>query len=282
VAVRGRRARDPGSREQGSEQRREQGSDRGPDITVYELVPLNRPSERRVKYEANVLFHPDGRVQLSTDVVQMLWGKSNPHAKKREQEFGDEEADTAREEGRSEQLYLRMFAKGPVGGRRPAEELILVAAEKGEPGAIVAGPVGRKEIRWPKVYVFRAAPFIRRLGIYGHVRCRARRVKLGLEDGRAVDAVAVDLRSPIEGSTDDVRECLQEWMERAEPGKGVPRKEFLDELKAIAAKKGVPITRRQVEDYVRSHRASLRQMGLEFVLSGKTTFKEVIRRADGR
>lgn len=232
-----------------------------------DLLPLWRTGEgRRVRQPANLLFHPDGRIQISTQAVEWLWGKENPFLKEDERKKPDE--------GIPKALYLRMFVQGRPGG--PPERLVLVEAEQGGKGVITANPVGRREVRWPVVYVARAARFVRQLGIFGHVRYAVHQARLG-KGRKKVRAIVADLTAkPMEGSRDDVHSCLEEWRSRAQPGTTVNREEFIKTLKDIAKERGVPLTRRQVEEYVRLHYDSLRRKGLKFVLSGKTTFKEVV------
>lgn len=224
---------------------------------------LQRASRKVVRQPANVLFHPDGRIQINSDAIQWLWPES-PHK------------DKSGEPSYPGPLRVRLFARWSREGARMADQLVVAAADSDDPNALVASPVGRREIRWPVVYVVRAARFMRELGIYGHVRYEAEKVYFDLRSGRQARALLVDLRKPVEGRKDDVAECLREWKAQAEPGKPVKRDEFLKQLKEVAARLGTVVTRRQLEDYVRSHKAQLRQLGVRFVLSGKMTFREVI------
>jgi hypothetical protein len=234
------------------------------------LRPLKRAGEgRRVRQPANLLFHPDGRIQISSQAVEWLWGKDNPF-------LTETEGEKSPDYGIPKALYLRMFVQGRPGG--PPERLVFVEAEKGGEGTITANPVGRREIRWPVVYVARAARFVRELGIFGHVRYAVRQARV-TKGGKEIRAIVADLTGrPMEGRRDDVYGCLEDWRERAQPGVPVSRDEFIRELKGIAKERGVPLTRRQVEEYVRLHYDSLRRRGFKFVLSGKTTFKEVVLR----
>jgi hypothetical protein len=229
------------------------------------LTLLARPPKGG--YPPNVLIHPDGRIQLNVGVVQFIWGRGNPHAKRDEK---GREVPTV-----PGTLYLRMYARGSTRPGARADSLVLVRAERGEPGAITANPVGRRDVHWPVVYVARAAAIMRALGIYGQVRLPAREITVETEDGRVVQAALVDLRNPMEGSLDDVGRCLRIWLEGAKPGQVVSRDEFLAQLREVASKEGVPLLRRQVEDYVIVHRDDLFRMGLEFVPSSKITFREV-------
>lgn len=223
---------------------------------------LHRESRKVVRQPANVLFHPDGRIQINSDAMEWLWPES-PHR------------DRSGEPTYPGPLRVRLFARWPKEGGRTADRLVVVAADPDDPNALVASPVGRREVRWPVVYVVRAARFMRELGIYGHVRYEAAKVFFQLRDGRQARALQVDLRKPVEGRLDDLLECLREWKAQAEPGKPVRRDEFLKQLGEVARRLGTVITRRQLEDYVRSHKNQIRQLGIRFVLSGKTTFREV-------
>ena len=224
---------------------------------------LHRVSRKVVRQPANVLFHPDGRIQINSEAIEWLWPES-PHK------------DRSGEPTVPGPLRVRLFAKWPKGRNRAAEQLVVVAADLEDPNALVASPVGRREVRWPVVYVVRAAQFMRELGIYGHVRYEADKVFFRLQSGRQARALRVDLRKPVEGRADDILECLREWKAQAQPGEPVKRDEFLKQLAEVARRLGTVITRRQLEDYVRSHKNQIRQLGIRFVLSGKTTFREVL------
>lgn len=247
----------------GRQPRDEQQADRQPRVLdENEFQDLHRESRKVVRQPANVLFHPDGRIQINSDAMEWLWPES-PHT------------DESGEPTIPGPLRVRLFARWPRGGGRMADQLVVVAADRDDPNALVASPVGRREVRWPVVYVVRAARFMRELGIYGHVRYEAEKVFFKLRDGRQARALQVDLRKPVEGRADDILECLREWKAQAEPGKPVRRDEFLKQLAEVARRLGTVITRRQLEDYVRSHKSQIRQLGIRFHLSGKTTFREV-------
>lgn len=266
-------------RRRGARARVQRPAGPGPELTVVKFptkdvpvldqreegfVELSRSSKQPTRQPPNLLFHPDGRIQISTGAVEWLW-PSNPAAG----ESGDEE------DAYPTTLRVRLFAKWPRDGGRRAERLVVIPASRDEEGALVANPVGRKEVRWPLVYVVRAARFVRQLGIYGHVRYLAELVKFRRSDGTEVPALAVDLSSPVEGSPDQLMDCILEWKRQAPAGQPVPRKQFLEQIKQVAGRIGVPIVQRHLEAYVRENRAALRRAGVEFRLSGKTTFKEV-------
>ena len=226
------------------------------EINARELRRLGRLPTKRVRtrgrMEPNVRIHPDGRIQISSGAVLALW-PANPRGG----------------ESYPGPLRVALYARG-------SDELVIAPAAENDPEAFVASPVGRREIRWPVVYVVRAAQFMRELGIYGVARYRAHPVPLRMPDGQRLRAIRVPLREPIEGRRDDVLVCLREWKAQAQPGEPVKRDEFLKQLAEVARRLGTVITRRQLEDYVRSHKNQIRQLGIRFVLSGKTTFQEVL------
>ncbi len=230
------------------------------DVSREHLEALPRPGRPREtsRQPANLLFHPDGRIQISTDVIEWLWPQSP---------FPNRVPGS---------VHLKLLVKWSR-DRRQAEKLVLVPAGENEPDALAASPVGRREVRWPVVYVMRAAQIMRHIGIYGYARYRAYRTEL-LKGGRKIGrAVVVDLTgAPLEGRKDDILACLQEWARQATPGEVVPKGRFMAEIKGIAQRLGVFVSKRELESYVRTHRDELAKAGIVFTLSGKTSFSSVM------
>ena len=225
------------------------------ELTVLSHTRRSKPISAK-RAPANVLFTPDGRMQLSSGAMQELWGEHGP--------FKDREAGP---------LRVRLMAK--FDGDVPRVLLIAQAPEGGD-DTIAIGPVGRKEVRWPVVYVARAASIVRQLGIYGRVRYPVRKVKVRMPDGKSADALEVDLSAkPMSGSPNQLRDWLLAWRDQASPGRKYTRDELVEWVRKQASREGVPPTPRMVDQYVRTHLQQLERQGMRFTLVGKTTFSDV-------
>lgn len=209
-----------------------------PEVPQFEhtdLTPLERPAKAWKSEIPNIVVNPDGRIQLSTTAVDRLG--------------------TARDRLQAVRLYHDDSKR----------YLVIERAGVGEPNALRAFPVGRKENRWPQVHVTRAAQALRDLGVFE----RARYLLTPDPDRKWLVA---DLLAPLPvvpgEPLEQIRPLLEQWVRQRRPGEPVGRRDFWHDLQKLATDAGWQsrLLQRQLEGYLRAHRDELaKDLGLELV-----------------